>query len=80
MGRVKPPLTLTRKEKQVMENKVSNERFDKLTNKIDKIKDYDKRDYFRLLAEASFLYDSLGDFEGCSEQVEKQLEKERKEK
>ena len=61
-----------------MENKVSNERFDKLTNKIDKIKDYDTRDYFRLLAEESFLYDSLGDFEGCSEQVEKQLEKERK--
>lgn len=63
-----------------MKNKVSNERFDKLTNKIDKIKDYDKRDYLRLLAEASFLYDSLGDFEGCSEQVAKQLEKERKEK
>lgn len=61
-----------------MENKVSNERFDKLTSKINKIKDYDKRDYFRLLAEESFLYDSLGDFKGCSEQVEKQLEKERK--
>lgn len=61
-----------------MENKVSNERFDKLTNKIDKIKDLDRREYLRLLAEASFLYDSLGDFEGCAEQVEKQLEKERK--
>ena len=59
---------------------ITNERFDKLTNKIDKIKDYDKRDYFRLLAEESFLYDSLGDFEGCSEQVEKQLGKERKAK
>ena len=59
---------------------VSEERFNKLSAKIDKIKDYDKRDYFRLLAEASFLYDSLGDFEGCSEQVEKQLEKERKAK
>lgn len=61
-----------------MENKVSNERFDKLTSKIDKVKDYNKRSYFRLLAEASFLYDSLGDFDGCAEQVEKQLEKERK--
>ena len=59
---------------------ITNERFNKLTNTIEKIKDYDKRDYFRLLAEASFLYDSLGDFEGCYEQVEKQLEKERKAK
>lgn len=32
-----------------MGNKASNGRFDKLKNKIDKIKDYDKRDYFRLL-------------------------------
>lgn len=79
-GRVKPPPLTLRKEKQVMENKVSNERFEKLTNKIDKIKDYNKRDYFRLLAEASFLYDSLGDFEECSEQVAKQLEQERKAK
>ena len=63
-----------------MENKVSNERFDKLTNKIDKVRNSDMRSYFRLLAEASFLYDSLGDFEGCYEQVEKQLEKERKAK
>lgn len=63
-----------------MENKVSNERFDKLINKIDKVKNSDRRSYFRLLAEASFLYDSLGDFEGCAEQVEKQLEKERKAK
>lgn len=61
-----------------MNSKVSNARFDKLTDKIDKVKDFDKRQYFRLWAEASFLYDSLGDFEECSEQVDKQLEKERK--